>query len=78
MGVELFVWAHKDVDTGVSLNTFEGRRFDAALVDGDRLWHAVQVDGTLQKSVEQRPCLDEQWAENQPCLQRHQRYGTVR
>ena len=48
--VRVFVLAHNDVDTGVSPYTFDGRRIGAALVDGDLLRHAVQVDGTLQKA----------------------------
>jgi hypothetical protein len=46
---------HQVVDTGVSLDTFNGRRIGAALVNGDLLGHTVQVDGTLQKAP--RCCL---------------------
>ena len=53
--VEVFVLAHQDVDAGISLDAFNGRRIGAAVVDGDLLGHAVQVDGTLQKAP--RCCL---------------------
>lgn len=33
--VEIFILAHQDVNTGVSLDTFNGGRVVAALVDGD-------------------------------------------
>ena len=48
--VEVFVLAHQDVNTGVSLDAFNGGRIGAALVDGDLLWHIVQVDRALQKA----------------------------
>ena len=48
--VQVFVLAHQDVDTGISLDTFNGRRIGTALVDGDFLGQAVQVDGALQKA----------------------------
>ena len=44
--VEVFVLAYKYVNC-VSLDTFNGRRVGAALVDGDFLWQAVQADGSL-------------------------------
>ena len=34
--VEVFILAHQDVDTGVGLHAFNGRRVGATLVDGDR------------------------------------------
>ena len=52
--VQIFVLAHEDVDTGVSLDTFNGRRVGAALVDGDLLWHAVQVYGAFEKAPGRR------------------------
>ena len=48
--VEVFVLAHQDVDAGIHLDAFNGRRIGAALVDGDLLGHAVQIDGVLQKA----------------------------
>ena len=48
--VEVLVLAHQDVDTGVSLDAFNGGRVGSALVDSDLLWHVVQVDVALQKS----------------------------
>ena len=48
--VEIFILAHQDVNTGVSLDTFNDGRVGATLVDGDLLWHVVQVDGALQKA----------------------------
>ena len=47
--VQVLVLSHQDVDTGISLDTFNGRCIGAALVDGDLLGHAVQVDGALHK-----------------------------
>ena len=46
-----YALSHQDVDTGVSLDTFNGRRIGAALVDGDFLGHTMQVDGTFQKTL---------------------------
>ena len=43
--VQIFALAHQDIDTGTNLDTLIGRRIGAALVDGDLLGHAVQVDG---------------------------------
>src|ERR1017187_4924680 len=40
-----------DVGTGVGLNALDGGRVGAALVDGDLLRHAVQIDGTLEEST---------------------------
>ena len=48
--VEVFVLAHQNVNTGSSLDTFNGRCVGAALVDGDLLGNAVNVDGALQKA----------------------------
>ena len=48
--VEVSVLAHQNVNTGVSLDAFNGVRAGAALVDGDLLWHIVQVDNALQKA----------------------------
>ena len=48
--VEIFVLAHQEADTGFILDTFNGRRVGAALVDGDFLGQAVQVDGSLQEA----------------------------
>ena len=42
--------AHQDINIGVGLDAFNGRRVGAALVNGDLFWHVVQVDGTFQKS----------------------------
>lgn len=39
--VEVFVLAHQDIDTGVSLDTFNGRRIGPALVNRDLLGHTV-------------------------------------
>ena len=48
--VEVFVLTQPDIDTGINLDTFNGRRIGATLVDGDLLWHAMQVDCALQKA----------------------------
>ena len=48
--VEVFVLTHQDIHASVSLDTFNSSRVGAALVDGDLLWHVVQVDGALQES----------------------------
>ena len=48
--VQVFVLAYQDVNTGIGLDTFNGRRIGTALVDGDLLGQAVQVDGALQKT----------------------------
>ena len=48
--VEVFVLADQDVDTGISLDTFNGRRVGATLVNGDFLGQAVLVDGSLQEA----------------------------
>ena len=48
--VQVFVLAHQDVNAGIGLHTFNGRCIGAALVDGDLLGHAVQVDTALQKA----------------------------
>src|ERR1035437_6409295 len=45
--VEVLVLTHQDVDAGVGLDALNGRRVGAALVNGDLLWHIVQVDGAL-------------------------------
>ena len=42
---------HQDIDAGVSLAALNGCCVGATLVDGDLLWHVVQVDGTFQKSA---------------------------
>ena len=47
--VEILVLAHQDINTGVGLDAFNGRRVGAALVYGDLLWHVMQVDRPLQK-----------------------------
>ena len=47
--VQVLVLAHHDVDAGVGFDTFNSGRVGAALVDGDLLWHIVQVDGALQE-----------------------------
>ena len=49
--VEVFVLTHQDVDTGVSLDTFDGCGVGATLVDGDLFWQVVQIDGTFKKSA---------------------------
>src|ERR1035437_8156997 len=49
--VEVFVLTHQDVYAGISLDAFNGGRIGAALVDGDLLWHIVQVDGPFQKAA---------------------------
>ena len=36
--------AHQDADTGASLDALNGCCVGAALVNGDLLWHVVQVD----------------------------------
>jgi len=46
----LLVLSHQDAETGVGLDTFNGGRIGTALVDGDLLGHAVQVDGSFQKT----------------------------
>src|SRR5659263_674976 len=38
------------IHASVSLDTFNSSRVGAALLDGDLLWHVVQVDGALQES----------------------------
>ena len=48
--VQIFVLAHQDVNTGVSLDTFNGPFISTTLVDGDLLGHVVKVDGALQKT----------------------------
>ena len=48
--VEVSVLAHQNVNTGVSLDAFNGGCIGAALVDDDLLWHIVQVDNALQKA----------------------------
>ena len=40
---------HQDINAGVGLDAPNDRRVSAALVNGDLLWHIVQVDGALQK-----------------------------
>ena len=45
---------HQDIDAGVSLDALNGCCVGATLVDGDLLWHVVQVDGTFQKSAGSR------------------------
>ena len=47
--VQVFVLAHQDVDAGVGLDAFNGGCVGAALVNGDLLWHIVQVDHALQE-----------------------------
>lgn len=47
--VEVFVLVHQDVNTGISLDAFNGGRVGTAFVDGDLLWHVVQVNRALQK-----------------------------
>jgi hypothetical protein len=47
--VEVLVLTHQDIDASVSLDTFNGGRVGAALVNGDLLWHIVQIDGALQE-----------------------------
>ena len=49
--VDVPVLTHLDIDTSVSLDAFDGCLIDATLVDGDLLWHVVQVDGTFQQSA---------------------------
>ena len=39
---------------GVVIDAFDGCGVSAALVDGDLLWHAVQVYGALQKAPGRR------------------------
>ena len=53
--VQVFVLAHQDVDAGVGLYAFNGRSIGTALVDGDLLGYAVQVDGALQKAPRRSP-----------------------
>ena len=53
--VEVLVLAYHDIDVRVGLDAFNGCCVGAALVNGDLLWHIVQVDGTLQKAP--RCCL---------------------
>ena len=53
--VEVFVLAHQDVDAGIHLDAFNGRRIGAALVDGYLFGHAVKVDGALQKAPRRCP-----------------------
>ena len=48
--VQVFVLSHQDVNAGVGIHTFNGRCIRAALVDGDLLGQALQVDGTLPKA----------------------------
>ena len=48
--VQVFVLAHQDVNEGIDLQTFNGCCIGAALVDGELLGHAVQVDSALQKA----------------------------
>ena len=48
--VQVLVLSHQDAETGVGLDTFNGGRIGTALVDGDLLGHAVQVDGSFQKT----------------------------
>ena len=48
MVVQIFVWAHNDVDTDVSLAAFDGRCMGTAFVGADLLRHAVQADNTRQ------------------------------
>ena len=48
--VQVIVLSHQDVNVGVGLHTFNGRCIRAALVDGDLLGQALQVDGTLPKA----------------------------
>ena len=48
MVVQIFVWAHNDVDTDVSLDAFDGRCMGTAFVGADLLRHAVQADNTRQ------------------------------
>ena len=47
--VQVFALAHNNVGASGSLDTFNGGRVRAALVDRDLLWHVVQVDCALQK-----------------------------
>ena len=49
--VQVFALSHQDVDTGVSLHAFNGRRISAARADGDLLEHALQVYGALQEAA---------------------------
>ena len=48
MVVQIFVWAHNDVDTDVSLDAFDGRCMGTVFVGADLLRHAVQADNTRQ------------------------------
>ena len=48
--VEVLELTHLDVRAGIGLNALDGRRVGAALVDGDFLGHAVQIDGARQKA----------------------------
>ena len=48
--VEVFALTHQDIDAGVSLDALNGCCVGATLVDGDLLWHVVQVDRPLQEA----------------------------
>ena len=48
--VQVFVLEHQDVNTGISLDTFNSRRVGTAIVNGDFLGQAVLADGALQKA----------------------------
>lgn len=39
--IAVFVLTHQDIDASVSLDTFNGGRIGATLVDGDLLWQAM-------------------------------------
>ena len=53
--VEVFRLAQHNVDAGVSLDALNGRCVGATLVDGDLLWHVVQVDSLFKKATGRSP-----------------------
>jgi len=53
--VEVFRLAKQNVDTGINLDTFNGRCVGATLVDGDLIGHAVQVESLFKKAPGRSP-----------------------
>ncbi len=48
--LQVLVLSHLDVEKVIILDTFNDRRIGTVFVDGDPLWHVMQVDGTFQKT----------------------------
>ena len=52
--IEVIRLSQFNVQAGVVIDAFDGCGVGAALVDGDLLWHAVQVYGAFEKAPGRR------------------------